>query len=265
MLPKSSPYLFAFATFFLMLAVQAEDFSDLRDQVTLNGESGITRAATTLRISVETESHSVGIPRFFASLISSKWIGSDSEEDEVTVHPEPDHWIIRWKNRPATGAMIELKFDTYPYLAEETRPATPLGDGRINLHAFQARTIGKMLRFEPQSHKNTVGYWIDADDHATWRLMIMKPGEFNVGILQGCGAGQGGSEVVLSMERNGQPVDQLAFTAEETGHFQNFHWRTLGVVKVTEAGEYELTLRAKRIAKKAVMDVRQIQLVPRPQ
>ena len=54
----------------------------------------------------------------------------------------------------------------------------------------------------------------------------------------------------------------LPFVVQDTGHFQNFLWRTIGVATL-EAGTQTLTLRPRKLANHAVMDVRQIRLEPR--
>ena len=59
---------------------------------------------------------------------------------------------------------------------------------------------------------------------------------------------------------------ELEFTVEETGHFQNFKNRTLGAVALSGNGDdladqiLEVRPRNKQAA--AVMDVRQVRLVP---
>ena len=54
----------------------------------------------------------------------------------------------------------------------------------------------------------------------------------------------------------------LTFIVQDTGHFQNFVPRELGEVELPDAGIYTLQLRPKRLAKNAIMDVREIKLVP---
>jgi hypothetical protein len=78
-----------------------------------------------------------------------------------------------------------------------------------------------------------------------------------VEVLQGCGKGQGGSVVkVVSGEQS------LEFTVEDTGHFQNFKRRELGTFSFDKPGVYELSLQPQRKAAAAVMDVREMTLVP---
>ena len=129
------------------------------------------------------------IPRLCAPIRSIGWSGDAS--DEIKFVPEPDHWVFSWK-QPGTReaqekqAMIEVVFDRPPVLLENSPPASADGDGSVLLHAYQAKTFGEKLRFEPQWYKNTVGYWTVPSDYATWELTIDQPGEFSVALLQGC-------------------------------------------------------------------------------
>jgi arylsulfatase A-like enzyme len=130
-------------------------------------------------------------------------------------------------------------------------------EGTITLHARTAEVHGVMLRYEPLPHKTTLGYWVNADDWASWEFTVAAPGTFKVEVLQGCGKGQGGSEVEVSV---GEQV--LRFTVEDTGHFQNFKARDLGTIRIDRPGRHGLTIKPKSKAKAAVMDVRQVTLKP---
>ncbi len=80
--------------------------------------------------------------------------------------------------------------------------------------------VGRQYGMKPAHEKNTLGYWTSVHDSASWQVGFRKPGLYRVSVLQGCGAGSGGS--VVSIELAGQ---SLEFTVEETGGFQNFVWR----------------------------------------
>jgi hypothetical protein len=133
------------------------------------------------------------------------------------------------------------------------------------LPAHRAATHGRNLRFEPQPFKNTIGYWTLADDHALWSFVVDQPGEYRIAVLQGCGAGQGGSEAKIEILRDDAVVAVEEFRVEETGHFQNFKWRSLGLVRLENPGQYQLKLSALRIARAAVGDFRAIHLVRQAQ
>ena len=55
---------------------------------------------------------------------------------------------------------------------------------------------------------------------------------------------------------------QVKFTVEDTGHFQNFKRRTIGTLTVTRPGPHTLRIQPVRKAKVAVMDVREVRLIP---
>jgi hypothetical protein len=158
------------------------------------------------------------------------------------LHAQLETW------RQAVGARkMRPNFDYVP---------NPQGqDGSISLHAQTAEVHGVQLRYEPLPHKNTLGFWTRGDDWASWEFTVSKPGRFTVEIDQGCGKGQGGSEVELSVA--GQ---SLRTTVEDTGHFQNFKMREIGTVKVEKTGRYTLTVKALNKPGTAVMDLRSVVL-----
>lgn len=130
-------------------------------------------------------------------------------------------------------------------------------EGIIVLPARKADVHGVMLRYEPLPHKETLGYWVNASDWASWEFTVTQPGTFVVEVLQGCGTGQGGSEVEVAI--GGQKVN---FTVVDTGHFQNFKARDIGQIKIEQIGRHTLNLKPIRKANAAVMDIRAITLRP---
>ena len=137
------------------------------------------------------------------------------------------------------------------------RPSPQAKDGSITLAAKYADVHGTQLRYEPLPHKNTLGFWVNESDFATWHFTVDKPGRFEVEVLQGCGKGHGGStvEVIVGDER-------LQMTVEDTGHFQNFVPRKIGIIEITKPGRHVLMIKPKTKAKAAVMDVREVVLRP---
>jgi hypothetical protein len=136
------------------------------------------------------------------------------------------------------------------------KPTVTPPRGDVRLHARDARTHGAKLRFEPEPWKNTLGYWVEARDWADWDFTVPAAGRYEIEVLQGCGTGNGGSEVQVTV--GNQP---LTFTVRETGHFQNFIPLAIGEVDLP-AGPQSLAIRPVRKARDAVMDVRQIILRP---
>lgn len=131
---------------------------------------------------------------------------------------------------------------------------SPHGD--LLLHSRSASVHGTVLRYEPMPFKDTLGWWARAEDWVDWTFDLTQSGVFEVELTQGCGRGSAGSQVELRVAEQVIP-----WTVEETGHFQNFVVRRLGRVTLTP-GRHTLAIRPVRKIGGAVMDLRQIRLVP---
>ena len=201
----------------------------------------------------------ISIPRL-NNRIGAVYLQGDIDQRALKFVPEVSEWHITLPAevvKQGQGTVVVELFDT-PVLSEHLPPTVPQqADHSIRLRAQDAVTHGELLRFEPQPHKNTLGYWANPDDWCEWRFQLNKPGSYDVHILQGCGTDQGGSQVEVSVGRR-----KLEFTVQETGHFQNFQERHIGSVTFEAAGAQ--TLKIKPLLKKqnAVMDVRLVKLVP---
>lgn len=130
-------------------------------------------------------------------------------------------------------------------------------DGTVLLHARDVTIHGTTVRYEPQPHKNTIGFWTKQDDWVSWTFSVTKPGTFAIEVLQGCGKGSGGAEVAVAIGEQA-----VSFTVEDTGHFQNFVKRGIGQVTIGEPGLVTLSVKPKTKPGVAVMDLRQVVLTP---
>lgn len=127
--------------------------------------------------------------------------------------------------------------------------------GVITLAASNAITHSVMMRYEPAEKKNCLGYWVNPNDWAEWEFAVKQPGVFAVEVAQGCVGG--GSRV--RVEVGGEQVE---FEVENTGHFQNFKPRMVGEVTLKAAGVERLAVKPQTKKGGAVMDIRQIRLLP---
>jgi arylsulfatase A len=138
------------------------------------------------------------------------------------------------------------------------RPNPQDKDGVITIRSRTAHVHGVMLRYEPLPHKDTLGYWVRQEDWASLEFEVTTPGKFEVEMLVGCGNGSGGSEVEVAIGEQ-----KLNFTVQETGGFQNFVPRTIGAIALEKAGRYSLTVKPLKKPGLAVMDLRQVRLLPK--
>ena len=159
------------------------------------------------------------------------------------------------------AAVMNLKAVTLEPTCEGT-PPVQADDGSITLHGRDATVFGTTLRYEPAEKKQTLGFWTKASDAAAWTFTVIRPGEFTVEVLQGCGTGQGGSEMMVDVDRGAPSATSLSFVVEDTGGFQAFRPREIGRVRFATPGVHQLRVQPKYIAKAAACDIRQIRLVP---
>lgn len=131
-------------------------------------------------------------------------------------------------------------------------------NGVIQLPARTAEVQGTQLRYEPQPHKNTLGFWVNQTDTAFWDFTVNQPGRFELIALVGCGPGQGGSEVVFIVDQQ----SPLMLTVPDTGGFQAFQPIKIGEIEIQQKGLHKLSIKPVKKAKAAVMDVRQVTLKP---
>ena len=177
------------------------------------------------------------------------------EKGVVAVPDELAKELADW--RKEVGAKV-------PTANPDYKPNPPDKDGVITMHAKTALVYGQQLRFEPLPHKNTLGFWTNKNDYATFDFTAEKPGTFTVEVLQGCGKGSGGAKVVMAVGKPGGPPGEVEvdFLVKDTGGFQNFEAREVGKLKIEKAGRYVLYVQAETKPGAAVMDLRQVVLKP---
>jgi arylsulfatase A len=183
-------------------------------------------------------------PEFDAALHAALYVSTDPskftpEKTAAKTEPKQQAW------RAAMNAATKGR-----------KPRITPAAGDIRLHAKDARIHAEKLRYEPQSYKNTLGYWTKPGDWADWEFEVKAAGKYEVEITQGCGKGSGGAEVAVEIA--GQT---LKFTVQDTGHFQNFIQRTIGTVDLP-AGRQTLAVKPRTKPGAAVMDLRRIVLRP---
>jgi hypothetical protein len=178
------------------------------------------------------------------------------------VIPTTAEFTIRVRCTKLVGdAVMNLKAITLTPACEGA-PPQQAADGTVTLHGRDATVRGTTLRWEPAEKKQTLGFWTRPSDAAEWTFTLDAPGTFDVEVLQGCGTGQGGSDMAIDVDRGLPQASTLAFTVEDTGGFQAFKPRTVGRVTINATGEHVLRVQPKKIAKTAACDIRQIRLMP---
>ena len=191
--------------------------------------------------------------------VGRAYLFSDPKQADLPVRWAGQTAVLSVPKEPpdslATVVVLELT-DQFSVAEVITRPAD---DGRIVLHARDAVVHGRTVRYEPEPHKDTVGYWSDPADWVSWRFEVKQPGTYGVEILQGCGKGSGGSTVEFAA--GGQVLN---VTVEDTGGFQNFKTRAIGRFEFKKPGVHVLTVKPVKKPGVAVMDLRSVTLTKVP-
>ena len=157
--------------------------------------------------------------------------------------------VSQLKALPTSEAMRPLLADWRKAMNDAT---TEGANSLIFLEARDAQVKATKMKYEEPPLKDTLGFWVNAADTASWTFQAPKAGTYRVTVLQGCGKGNGGSVVALDTQQG-----SCEFTVEETGHFQRFVPREVGKLKLV-AGDNTLTVRPVKKAKAAVMDLRRV-------
>lgn len=229
----------------------------LAPRILQQGESvtNITNHHDHLLISTDQQANGrVSIPRYHAR-IGNTYLKGDPKKDPLRVTPEIEYWTIALPADTPADSQIVMELLDPAVLGALPSVVAQQGSNDINLNAHFAETYGEKLRFEPQPHKNTIGYWVNPEDWCRWRIYVETPGTYDLTIHQGCGKGHGGSEVAI--HSNEQTIE---FVVEDTGHFQNFKPRQIGQFTFDNPGLYNVDIRPLKKAKIAIMDVRLMEL-----
>lgn len=157
--------------------------------------------------------------------------------------------VTRLQALPTSEAMRPLLADWRKAMNDATAEGS---NALIFLEARDAQVKAVKMKYEEPPLKDTLGFWVNAADTASWTFHAPKAGTYRVTVLQGCGKGNGGSVVALDTKQG-----SCEFTVEETGHFQRFVPREVGKLTLV-AGENTLTVRPVKKAKAAVMDLRRV-------
>ncbi len=225
--------------------------SDISEKADVSGENAPRVAA--LRGKLEAWRRSVNAssnkanPAFAPALWDACYGTTDPSRIEVrTTAKEMAAALEPWRNA-MDGVKAYNGKDAPPALAES---------GFVLLEARNAEIHGEKLRYEQAAIKDTLGYWTDPRDFVQWDCEIPQAGRYAVEVLQGCAKGGSLVDVVVGEA-------SARFTVEDTGHFQRFVPRRVGVLDLP-AGK--TTLAVKPFEKKgaAVMDLRRVSLTRVP-
>ena len=225
--------------------------SDISEKADVSAEEAPRVAALRGKLEAWRRNLNASAPRANPAFAPALWDACYGSVDPSRIELRSTAKEMAAALEPWRNAMDEVK----AYTGKDARPA-PAASGFVMLEARNAEIHGEKLRYEQAPQKDTLGYWTDPRDFPQWDCEIPQAGRYAVEILQGCVKGGSVVDVIVGEA-------SARFTVEETGHFQRFVPRRVGVLDLP-AGK--TTLAVKPFEKKgaAIMDLRRVSLVRVP-
>lgn len=133
-------------------------------------------------------------------------------------------------------------------------------DGTIFL-AAKAATLsgGGTIRFQGETNRICIGHWNGTSNTVSWTFRVPEKKTYRLFITFSCDNGQAGSKFEVAIANQ-----IVGGTVSGTGNWGKFEEMDLGPVMLRKPGEVELVIRPTRVARNAVMNLRQVKLVPEP-
>jgi alpha-L-fucosidase len=153
--------------------------------------------------------------------------------------------------------VVVLEIEGAAEVDQATFAINQAADGSIALKAVDAAVHGEELKYESGGGKDNLGYWMNADDWASWAFDVTKPGEFTVEITFACDIGSEDSEYVVAVGDR-----KLTGKVKATGSWSTFEKVELGTMKIDKAGKCTLSVKATSKPNLAVMNLKSIVLKP---
>ena len=103
-----------------------------------------------------------------------------------------------------------------------------------------------------------VGYWTEKGDTVSWSALVEPGRRYRVELDHGCQPGSEGG--VLAVEVDGTTLEYRISRPTKSWH--DYRVVAIGELTAGEAAEVAVTVRCRRIAKDALVNLRWIRLVP---
>jgi alpha-L-fucosidase len=143
------------------------------------------------------------------------------------------------------------------------------GNSPIKLEYATAVTAGKAIKRHTPGGRYHISNWGDPQDSVTWEMKVDQPGRYQVWITYSAQRAWEGGKYRVSVGSG-----SLEDTVYETRYFaitgppeclpRSYHYQTfnIGIVDLSEAGEYKLTIRPASRVGHNLMYLKSIELTP---
>jgi hypothetical protein len=148
-----------------------------------------------------------------------------------------------------------------PRVVKDAAPAVPAvvgadRDGSLTLVASAAKIHGDRVRYESGRGHENIGFWSDPTNYVSWDILVRDSGRYRVELTYSCENIDGGSTYMI-----GVGPSQVTGRIEGTGTWMDYRTENVGVLNLA-AGAQTLGVWATTMPRGAVMNLRQIRLIP---
>jgi hypothetical protein len=140
------------------------------------------------------------------------------------------------------------------FAGNRPRLVKPSPDGTLVLIAADAEVRGDRLVFEAK-HGN-LGYWMAANDRATWNFEVSRPGKYAVWLDWACPNENAGNTLEINLGDQ-----QIHYVVSGTGTWEDYALRRIGELELPP-GSCRLEVRPVAPLHNALLDLRRIELRP---
>jgi putative heme-binding domain-containing protein len=130
----------------------------------------------------------------------------------------------------------------------------PKADGTLSLLAGNCKIYGDTLVYE--DHYQNLGYWQSETDRAVWALKLPRGGKYDVWFDWALPADSPNNSFCLESGES-----SLTARIPKTGSWDDYQQAKLGSIQL-QAGRQNVELRGERPVEGALLDLREIRLVP---
>jgi len=165
--------------------------------------------------------------------------------------------ISKPKALDPAATVVRLKLAGPPAVSEYASLILPGPDGVVSLRARDAVIHGQTAQYEQGGDRDNIGYWTNANDYVTWTFRTPKAGTYRVEITYACPDESAGSRFTVGLER-GPALEGLV---RSTGFWTSFRTEALGQMDIG-AGRHTLAVKVLQMPRGAVMNLREVRLIP---
>jgi alpha-L-fucosidase len=160
------------------------------------------------------------------------------------------------------ATVVEVKLAETPEVVN-VQPVIQAGPtGVLTLKAVDADVHGNQLQVQGSGDTQNLGYWTNREDFPVWQAQITQAGSYSLEISYACTPENAGSDYMVVVTKKGRDDGTYKEgTVKSTGDWNRFETENLGSLDL-EPGTYTVAVRVKTMPHGAVMNLRQIRLVP---